>query len=244
MSGDKMTRRFSFALLALFALVVASSLVPAARAEQWDKATVVTFSNPVEVPGKVLPAGTYVFKIASSPSDRQIVQIFTKDQRRILATIQAVPDYRLQPTDKPEISFEERPTGEPEALRSWFYPGENYGVHFVYPESTIEPPGNPHTDVVADTKTPELVPPQSDSMAPMLSQLSSPPVLPVLADQEPEPAVLAEHHAPKPMQARLTVLPKTAGNYLILPLLGLILLGSGSAILAKTRRASYQSNNA
>src|SRR5262245_48418215 len=114
-----MSRRFSFALLSLFAVFVASILVPIADAEQWDKETVVTFSNPVEVPGKVLSAGTYVFKLASSQSDRQIVQIFTQDQRNVLATIQAVPDYRLNPTDKSVISFEERPSGQPEALRSW-----------------------------------------------------------------------------------------------------------------------------
>jgi len=238
-----MTRRFSFALLNLFAVLVASIFVPIARAEQWDKETVVTFSNPVKVPGKVLPAGTYIFKIANSQSDRQIVQIFTKDQRRVFATIQAVPDYRLQPTDKSLISFEERPSGEPEALNSWFYPGENYGVHFVYPKSTMEPTGNPHTEVVANAKMPAMVPPVSESMAPMVSQLTSPPVLPVLAKHEPKPEVLAENTVPQPMQARLTVLPKTAGNYLILPLLGLILLGSGSAILGSIRRTCYRSSN-
>ena len=238
-----MSRRLSFALLNLFAVLVASILVPIAHAEQWDKETVVTFSNPVEVPGQVLPGGTYIFKIVNSQSDRQIVQIFTKDQRKVLATIQAVPDYRLQPTDKPVISFTERPSGEPEALRSWFYPGETYGVHFVYPKSTTEPTGNPHTEVVANAKTPAMVPPLSEPMAPMVSQLSSPPVLPVLAKQEPEPKVLAENTGPQAMQARLTVLPQTAGNYLILPLFGLILLGTGSAILGRIRRTSYQPSN-
>jgi hypothetical protein len=242
MSGDKMTRRFSFALLNLFAVLVASILLPFARAEQWDKETVVTFGNPVEVPGKVLPAGTYIFKIANSQSDRRIVQIFTKDQRRVLATIQAVPDYRLQPTDKSVISFEERPSGEPEALHSWFYPGENYGVHFVYPKS-MEPTGNPHTEVVANAKALAMVPPLRESMAPMVWQLTSPPVLPVLAKQEPRPEVLAENIGAQTMQARLTVLPKTAGNYLILPLLGLILLSSGLAILGRIRRMCYRPSN-
>lgn len=74
-----------------------------ANADQWDKKTTVTFSAPVEVPGKVLPAGTYVFKLLDSPSERHIVQIYDADQRKLYATILAVPDYRLKPSDKPVI---------------------------------------------------------------------------------------------------------------------------------------------
>ncbi|MBV8894684.1 MAG: hypothetical protein JO266_22355, partial [Acidobacteria bacterium] len=110
-----MSSRFNLALLNLLTVLV-FILAPNAHAEQWDKATIVTFSHPVEVPGRVLPAGTYLFKLANSQADRQIVQIFTQDHGKILATIQAIPDYRVQPTDKPVISFAERPSGQPEAL--------------------------------------------------------------------------------------------------------------------------------
>jgi len=79
-----------------------------ANADQWDKKTTVTFNAPVEVPGKVLPAGTYVFKLLDSPSDRHIVQIYDADQKKLFATILAVPDYRLKPTDKPVLRFAER----------------------------------------------------------------------------------------------------------------------------------------
>ncbi|HKU26327.1 MAG TPA: hypothetical protein VJQ54_12710 [Candidatus Sulfotelmatobacter sp.] len=233
-----MSSRFSFVLLNLFAVLVASVLVPMARADQWNKETVVTFSNPVEVPGRVLPAGTYVFKLASSEADRQIVQIFTQDQRKLVATVLAVPDYRVQETDKPKISFEERPSGEPEALRSWFYPGDNYGAHFVYPKSTR----NPEADVAANQEPPAIVAPESEAIPPMVSQLSTPPPLPVLAEQEPEQQVLAENIGPQPTQASLSVLPKTAGNYLVLPLLGLLFLGSGSVILSRMGRTASQAS--
>ena len=237
-----MSCRFNFALLSMFAVVVAMILVPIARAEQWDKETVVTFSHPIQVPGKVLPAGTYVFKLANSQSDRQIVQIFTKDQRKILATIHAVPDYRLQPTDKSVISFEERPSGRPEALRSWFYPGDNYGVHFVYPTSTTEATENPNSEVVANAKAPEIIPPLTESMPPDISESTSAPVLPVLDEQRPERDVLAENSGPQPMQVELSSLPKTASNSLLLPLIGLFLLGSGSAMLARIRYRSRQTS--
>lgn len=231
-----MSSKCNLVLLNLFAVFVASILVPIARADQWDKATIVTFSNPVEVPGKVLPAGTYVFKIANT-QDRQVVQIFTQNQRQILATIEAIPDYHVQITDKSQISFEERPSGQPEALRSWFYPGDNYGVRFVYPKSTREL----DTEVATSQEPPAMVAPLSESTAPMVSELSAP-ALPVLAKQEPEQQVLAQDNGPQPTQANLAILPKTAGNYLILPLLGLVFLGIGSAILGRARRTSSQAS--
>ena len=71
--------------LGLLGLVAA----PEAKADEWNRKTVITFSGPVEIPGVhlagwgVLPAGTYVFKILDSQSDRHIVQIFNKDETTI-----------------------------------------------------------------------------------------------------------------------------------------------------------------
>jgi hypothetical protein len=113
--------------------LAASSLFPvAARADEWNKETTLTFSAPVEVPGRVLPAGKYVFKLADSDSDRNIVQIFNADQTRLITTILGIPDYRLEPTGKTDVTFEERSAGAPEAIHSWFYPGDNAGVDFIY----------------------------------------------------------------------------------------------------------------
>src|ERR1700684_3440247 len=109
-------------------------MVHLAAADDFDQKTVFTFSGPVEVPGQVLPAGTYVFKLADSTSDRNIVQVFNKDENHLYGTFLAIPDYRLQPADKTIITFEERPAGSPEAVKAWFYPGENYGRDFVYPK--------------------------------------------------------------------------------------------------------------
>ena len=114
---------------------------PAANASEWNRKTTMTFSGPVEIPGvhlkgwAVLPAGTYVFKIMDSNSDRHIVQIFNADETQIYATILAIPNYRLKATDKTVVTFRERPAGEPEALRAWFYPGRNWGEEFVYPKA-------------------------------------------------------------------------------------------------------------
>ena len=114
-------------------LLLGVALMPRAAADLGDRKTVVTFSAPVEIPGKALPAGTYVFKVLDSASNRNILQIFDKDEKQLYATILAIPDYRLRPSDKPVIRFEERPSGTPEAIKAFFYPGYDYGLQFVYP---------------------------------------------------------------------------------------------------------------
>jgi len=121
-----------FCLLAF--TLFGATLLPSARADTWNKRTVVTFSQAVEVPGRVLPAGTYTFKLLDSLSDRNIVQIFNADGSQIITTILAINNYRLQPTGETVMKFGERPGDSPEALRAWFYPGDSFGQEFVYPK--------------------------------------------------------------------------------------------------------------
>src|SRR6266849_7914863 len=118
-------------------LALMGSMVAPAIADEWNKETKLEFSAPVEVPGKVLSAGKYVFKIADSESDRNIVQIFSEDahgDQQLVTTTMAIPDYREDTPEKTIIQFEERPSGSPEAIHSWFYPGDNTGWQFVYPK--------------------------------------------------------------------------------------------------------------
>jgi hypothetical protein len=128
-------RRRPLALVALALFVMGlGGLIPTARASLSDKKTVVTFSGPVEIPGKALPAGTYVFKLLDSQGNRNIVQVFDKDEQRLLATILAVPDYRDTPPEKPTVNFEERPSDTPPAVKALYFPGDTFGLEFVYPK--------------------------------------------------------------------------------------------------------------
>lgn len=123
------------AVFCLLAVAMLGAIVlPSARADEWNKKTVVTFSQAVEVPGKILPAGTYTFQLLDSPSDRHIVQIFNADGTQLITTILAINDYRLKPTGDTVMKFSERPGDAPEALRAWFYPGNSFGQEFVYPK--------------------------------------------------------------------------------------------------------------
>ena len=120
-------------LAGLFALT--SFVAQPVLADEWNKKTEFQFSAPVQIPGKTLEAGRYVFQLADSESDRNIVQVFSVDSdgnENLVATLMAVPDYIEQTPDKPIVHFEERHSGSPEAIHSWFYPGENSGWEFVY----------------------------------------------------------------------------------------------------------------
>jgi hypothetical protein len=116
----------------VFALGVLFGMVVRANADERDQKTIFTFSGPVEIPGQVLDGGTYVFKLADSASDRSIVQAFSEDETHLYGTFLTVPDYHQQPSGKTIINFDERAAGDPEAVKSWFYPGDSYGHDFVY----------------------------------------------------------------------------------------------------------------
>jgi hypothetical protein len=107
-------------------------------ADEVNKRTEFQFSAPVQIPGKVLVPGKYVFQIADSSSDLNIVQIFSEGsngKESLVATLQTTPDHVSDTPDKPLIHFEARPSGSPEAIHSWFYPGENTGWEFLYPKA-------------------------------------------------------------------------------------------------------------
>ena|ERR1019366_2407299 len=133
--------KFSRIVPTMFCLALGIAFSSSAKADAFDKKTEVTFSGPVEIPAVhqagfgVLPAGTYMFKIAASQGNRHIVQIFSKDGTTIYATILAIPNLRMRPTNNTLITFRERPAGQPQALQAWFYPGKLWGEEFVYPKA-------------------------------------------------------------------------------------------------------------
>lgn len=129
--------KISRMLALVFCIMISFSVMgPTAQAQTFDRLTYFTFSAPVEIPGgKILPAGTYAFKVVDTLGSRNIVQIFNKDQTQLYATVLTIPDYRMNPTDKPIITFAETKQGGPPAIKEWFYPADSYGNEFVYPKN-------------------------------------------------------------------------------------------------------------
>lgn len=118
----------------IFGFILACAvLLPAARADEWNQRTRMEFSQPVEIPGGILPAGAYWFVLHDSLSNRHVVQIFSEDWSTVYATLQTVPTNRQEASDDTVIEFAERPSDQPEALLKWYYPGQVTGHEFVYP---------------------------------------------------------------------------------------------------------------
>lgn len=109
--------------------------VSVAFGDTWSQRTKLTFNNPVEVPGMVLPAGTYTFALLPGPTNRNIVQIYNATGEKFYTNVLAIPDLRLHPTGHTVLKFEETAPGSPEAIKAWFYPGLQYGQEFVYPKT-------------------------------------------------------------------------------------------------------------
>jgi hypothetical protein len=214
----------TFCLALLFTL----ALPRAVMADESDKATKLTFSDPVEVPGMVLAAGTYWFTTADSDQDRNIVQIWDADRTHLITTILAIPDYRLQPKGRTVIHFEERPSGSPEAIHSWFYPGDNFGQEFVYPKTRA-------TQLAKQTSRPVLSMP--NELASSTAQVKQVPVKAVTpSGEEIEIAEIVAFQPVTPQEATTGPLPKTASSLPLWGLLGLLSLLGGFTIRLATRK--------
>ncbi len=256
--------KLSLAVKPICYLALMCAFMPsAAQADAWNRKTVVTFSGPVEIPGVhakgwgILPAGTYVFKILNSLSDRHIVQIFNKDETEIYATVIAIPNYRMRATDKTVMTFSERAAGEPEALRAWFYPGRNWGEEFVYPKSRAialakatnlpvlytpveypvevsTPSRTAYEPVVAELKRAPIMAIQPSGEDVVIAEVvTSPPAAELVEEpQVTEPQVAT----PRSAASTTETLPATGSDMPLIALLGIMALVSGLTIraIAKT----------
>jgi hypothetical protein len=224
---------FSKAVPTVFCMaLLGATFSPSAKAD--DKKTTLTFSQPIEIPPvhiqgyRVLPAGTYVFKLVNSSSNRHIVQIFNKEQTRIFATILAIPNYRLQPKDKTVVTFNESVQNRPQAIRAWFYPGANWGEEFVYPKAKA-------VELARATNLPvlQMPAPEKEEVAKpeeFRAELEQVPVTAVRPSGEeveiaqvvtaPPAETLVAQNTPAP--AAEPKLPKTASPLPLIALLGLL----------------------
>jgi hypothetical protein len=233
--------RFSRAMPTMFCLaLLGATFSPSAKADAWDKKTQITFSRPVQIPAVhqpgwgVLPPGTYVFKVVESGSNRHIVQIFSKDELTVYATILAIPNLRLKATDKTVITFRERPAGQPEALQAWFYPGKQFGEEFVYPKAQAielaKSSGTPVLEMPANVEV-EAAKPEEPQVAAELERAPVTAVKPsgeeVEIAQAVTPPPAAETLVAQSTPAAEPKLPKTASPLPLIALLGLLALGGG-----------------
>jgi LPXTG-motif cell wall-anchored protein len=204
-------------------------------ADQWDKMTIFHFNRPVEVPGHVLIPGTYMFKLADLQADRDVVQIFSQDKKgmdHLVTTSITIPAYMLKTPEKPIITFEERRANNPEAVHTWFYPGDHYGWEFVYPKAE-------HLQAAASvTSTPAPpAPSPAPAVAPQPAVHEAP--TPSVVERQ-ETVVIAQNQTPAAPRTVQPVaspelpkqLPKTGSEVPLAALLGLLTMGGGASVLS------------
>lgn len=238
------------------------------NADTWNKKTIITITEPMQIPGATLTPGKYVFKLMDSSSNRHIVQVFNEDEKTVINTILAIPNQRLQPTGKSEFGFWEVPAGNTPALRSWFYPGDNFGQEFAYPkqeatklsamvkeevpslsdeeyaQATQVTPA-PEQAAAAEVKSPE---PQPAPPAPEVAVVETPKPVETPAVAEPQPATPApdttartepvEPRRSEPVAAVDDTLPATASPLPVLGLLGFLSVGFGTILRSLRNRLS------
>jgi hypothetical protein len=241
--------KFLKAVSVAFALIASMAIVPSMQAQStFHRITHVTFSGPVQIPGKVLPAGEYVFQLDVLPSNEtSIVEIRDKDGVNTLATMLTIPDYRLTPTGKTVILFRERAGNSPAALRAWFYPGENFGHEFAYPmreatqiananhmnvpavaDNTADSDlkGSQVTEAKPDTGAAEV----ASNAAPAPEAAPAPAPAPAPQYQNSTPSSTTDASRDNQLVASNRPLPKTASPIFLFALVGGLLLAAGLSL--------------
>ena len=233
-------------VLAAFAGCISFAVIPTLQADQWDKKTLLTVNEPIQMPSCCTPdhtvtlqPGAYVLVLVDSLSDRHIVRVFDNDQKNVITTILAIPNYRLQPTGKTVFQYWEVPAGQPKALRAWFYPGDNFGQEFAYHKQTAVqiatydkvpvPAIEIDTKVEEDLKTAPLVVVDESGQTGALA-LTKPEPAPRLEQVE-----TAAAQAPDRVEPADT-LPHTASPMPLFGLIGILSLATFTVLKIRSRR--------
>jgi hypothetical protein len=240
--------------MVLAVLAVLAGRVTAQQINTNDK-TFMTFTAAVEMPGVTLQPGTYVFRLADSPT-RNVVQVLDEGEKNILGQWTFVQADRPRVTEETVVMFRETREGATPAVQFWYFPGEKIGKEFIYPKDQAEriaarTGAQVRSDGViegsiADVKVAEASPAPAEPAAEPVA----------VAEPAPAPAVVAEVQSPAPApepapapvveESRVAAqaqsepravgtsgqseLPRTASPLMLSGLLGLLSLASAAGL--------------
>lgn len=232
--------------VALVCTLAAATMLPLTASAQDlpNQDTFFTFSQPVELPGTTLPAGTYLFQLVDSASNRHVVRVMSQDRKTLHTTLMAIPNYTLaKASDEPQVRFMEGPETGPQAVKVWFYPGRTVGHEFIYPRAQAlklaARTGQPVLTTRTETQVADNVSDQdmtrvdrtgAEAPSAVTTEAAAPVVEPVVAERT-EP-VRTERTAPA--RTERTELPATASFMPLLALIGVATL-AGSRLLRARR---------
>jgi hypothetical protein len=235
-------KQFKFVAIISCFVFLALAITPLVKAQTANEKTVITFSEPFEVPGvdaQILPAGTYVFTRLESFTDRNIVRITNEDGTHVFTTVLAINNYRLKPTDKTVLTFKERGEGQPEAVKAWFYPGYAFGQEFVYPKKRAIELAKIVNEPVLEmpVETTEAVPVETLKSVPVAAIQPTGEEVPVTAVVQAPPAAAPAQAAPPQAVEVAQALPQTASSLPLFASIGLLSLFAGLTLLIITKRS-------
>lgn len=196
-----------------------------ARADEWDKKTVLTVNEPIQIRETFLQPGQYVLRLMDSQSNRHVVQIYNGDGTRIINTVLAIPRQRIEAASDTEFTFWETPPGSAKALRTWFYPGDIIGNEFPYPKHLHQ------VAMVQEQQVAQQPPPPAEE--PQVTQNEQPQVEEEQQTVEETPAPTPEPEPSAERAAPPQELPKTSSDYPLIGLFGIALAGLAGTLLIK-----------
>jgi len=227
-----MKRRFGFLLLA--AAVAALPSFSARADTAWRSPLVI--GEPTEIPGTVLQPGRYLVKVLDTKETRMVVQFMNADESAAVATVMGIPNYRVETAQSNEFVYFQRAEGAPQALKSWTYPGNNFGIEFVYPKAEAVQIAQAHKEEVysAPSAKPEAQEPVV-AISPELKEkpvevkAPPPPVKQAMAAPAPTAVPAPPPPAAEPVK-KAKKLPKTGSPLPLAALAGFAALAAGSAL--------------
>lgn len=225
-----MKRRSVSFFLVFAGFAVAAFVSSSARADTaWRSPLVI--GEPTEIPGTVLQPGRYLVRVLDTQETRKVVQFMNADESAVIATVMGIPDYRVDTAQHNEFVYFQRAEGAPQALKSWRYPGNSFGIEFVYPKAeAVQLAQARHEEVYsAPSAKPEAKEPVV-AISPELKEKpveeKAPPPAPKQAMAAPAPTAVPAP-AEKPAKKKL---PKTGSSLPLVALAGLAALAAGSAV--------------
>jgi LPXTG-motif cell wall-anchored protein len=237
--------RFKVIAIVFCLALLAVTFATTSNAQNRDKRTTVTFTEPVEIPGGIiLQPGVYMFHLLGAWEDRYVVQISNEREDHMYATVITIPNERKRSTSKTVMTFSEREAGQPAAIHVWFFPGDTTGREFVYPKTrAIELAKLTHEPVLAMPveETPYITAPATTTTdAPVVALKEAPvTVIQPTGEEVPVTPAVVEQVTPAPAVAPVAdlPLPHTASSVPLIGLIGLLSIIAASGLWFMKKRA-------
>jgi len=141
------------------AFLLASSLnATVARADDSAKQATVTIQAPQQVPGSVLPRGTYIFKQTGAQSGWLIVQIYSNDGSALVTTVLAYPNPKLASNGQNVVTYPANGSGSIPAMEGIVFTGDSTVEQFAYPKTAADQIGEANHTRIPTTGTDDAYP--------------------------------------------------------------------------------------